>query len=540
MSTDATQPLPSDPDQFRQLLDERDKRIAALQHQAAQLELDKQQLQLDKLRLEQQLLLLRKRYYGPRADALSSNSDIAQMLLEFAVELEARPIDPADLPPEQAAAPIDPATIRRVRKGRRNLADFDKLEVIRKVHDLNESQRCCPCCNNPRVKIGEETTWQIEYIPASFVRIENVQIKYACKHCEQQALNPQITLADKPRPPIDKGMAGPGLLAYVVTSKYADYLPLYRLENIFARNGFEIDRATQSIWCADVARIVSPLYNLMVQRVLASHVVATDDTVMPMLAVGKTKPARMWVYVGDQDHPYNVFDFTLSRSRDGPGQFLAGYNQVLLADGYGGYDGVVVAGAIIRAGCWAHARRKFVDAEKTEPRIATEAVAFIRQLYAIEDKAKDMDAMQRLALRREQSQPILQSLHDKLLAWKQRLLPRHPMSEAVGYALNQWQELNVFVNDGSVLIDNNISERQMKRIVLNRKNSLFVGNENAGRTAAILSSITSSCQRHEIDPQRYLTQLLTNMPGTPTSRLAQWLPDAWKKNQAALPGVGLA
>jgi hypothetical protein len=347
-------------------------------------------------------------------------------------------------------------------------------------------------------------------------------------------------LADKPVQPIDKGMAGPGLLAYVITSKYADYLPLYRLQNIFARNGFEIDRATQGVWCGDVAAIVRPLYKLMIQRVLASHVIATDDTVMPMLAVGKTRPARMWVYVGDDDHPYNVFDFTLSRSRDGPSQFLADYKEVLLTDAYGGYNGVVVAGEIIRAGCWAHARRKFIEAEKTEPRIATEAVTLIRQLYAVEDNARGLDATQRLALRQEQSQPTLQSLHGKLLAWKQQLLPKHPMSEAIGYALNQWQELSVFVTDGSVPIDNNISERQMKRIVLNRKNSLFVGNERAGHTAAILSSITSSCQRQGIDPQRYLTQLLTNLPGTPTSQLEQWLPDAWKKNQAELPGVGLA
>ena len=214
------------------------------------------------------------------------------MLLTFAAELETRPVDAEDLPPDDRPGPAEVGTVRRVRRGRRNLAGFDQLPVIRKEHDLPEDQKPCPCCGEMRQKIGEETSWQIEYIPGHFERIEHVRIKYACKHCEQNAENPSIELADKPTQPIDKGMAGPGLLAYVVTSKFADYLPLYRLEAIFARNGFEIDRATQSVWCRDVADLVKPLYDLMVQRVLASHVVCTDDTVMPMLAPGKARPSR--------------------------------------------------------------------------------------------------------------------------------------------------------------------------------------------------------------------------------------------------------
>ena len=324
-------------------------------------------------------------------------------------------------------------------------------------------------------------------------------------------------------------MAGPGLLAYVVTAKYADYLPLYRLQNIFERNGFEIDRATQCVWCGDVADIIKPLYDLMVRRALQSHVVCTDDTVMPMLWPGKTKQARLWVYIGDGHNPYNVFDFTLGRSRDGPTTFLKDYKQTLLADAYGGYDGVVVGNEITRAGCWAHARRKFVDAEKTHPKIAQEAVGIIGQLYAIEHKAGEAGVEDRLGLRQSQSQPILARLRDRLWTWKDQLLPKHPMAEAVNYALNQWNELSVFATDGAVPIDNNVSERDIKRIVLNRKNSLFVGNERGGRTAAILSSLTSTCKRHGIDPQHYLTQLLTNLPATPMSEIVQWLPDEWKR-----------
>jgi transposase len=175
----------------------------------------------------------------------------------------------------------------------------------------------------------------------NFERIHHVRKKYACPGCESSGEHPQIETAAKPESAIDKGLAGPGLLAYIVTSKFSDYLPLYRLEDIFERQGFEISRATQSVWCGDVADLVEPLYELMAERVRTSHVVATDDAIMPMLSKGKVVNARMWVYVGDDAHPYNVFDFTLNRGRDGPKYFLKDYRQVLLADAYGGYNGVV-------------------------------------------------------------------------------------------------------------------------------------------------------------------------------------------------------
>jgi transposase len=519
--------LPDDSILLKELLGQREARIADLQRRHADLQRERDELQVAKLRLEVELLRLKKWYYGPRADDLKHYADVAQMLLEFATNLEARPVNPQDLVAEEPWPEI--GAVRRVRRGRRNLADFENVPVVRREHDLPEDQKGCPCCGEVRQRIGEESSWQVEYIPGHFERIEHVRIKYACKHCEQNAENPQIMLADKPLQPIDKGMAGPGLLAYVVTSKYADYLPLYRLESIFARNGLEISRATQSIWCRDVVEIVKPLFDLMVMRVLASHVICTDDTVMPMLWPGKTKQARMWVYVGDETNPYNVFDFTLGRGRDGPVKFLGSYRQTLLADGYGGYDGVVVGNEMIRAGCWAHARRKFVDAEKAHGPIAAEAVGIIKRLYAVEDRGKELDIPSRLSLRQSESVPILSALKDKLFGWRDQLLPKHPMAEAVNYALNQWNELSVFTADGAVPIDNNISEREMKRVVLNRKNSLFVGNERGGQTAAILSSMTSTCRRHGIDPQRYLTQLLTNLPATPMSRLIDWLPDQWRR-----------
>lgn len=522
-------PLPEDPQALKAM-------VLSLQAEREQLRQqlqgEKQRFELQTQHLQQELLRLKKMVYGPRADRLSTAADVAQLLLEFAATLEQRPIDAGDLPAGSESA----GELRRVqrRRGRRHLASFEHLPLTRRVYDLSAQERACPGCGSERRRIGEESSWQIEYIPARFERIEHVRVKYGCRHCEGAAENPRIETAAKATAAIDKGMAGPGLLAFIVTSKFNDYLPLYRLEDIFERHGFEISRATQSVWCGDVADLLLPLYQCMVERVRQSQVIATDDTPMPMLHPGQVKRARMWVYVGDAQHPYNVFDFTESRGRDGPQQFLQDYRNTLLADAYGGYDGVVVGNQMRRAGCWAHARRKFVDAEASAPEIATEAVACVRALYQLEEQAKNFDAVARLALRQAQSLPLLTHLRDRLLLWKQQLLPKHPMTEAVNYALHQWPELSVFCSDGAVPLDNNVSEREMKRIVLNRKNSLFVGNARGGRTAAILSSFTSTCRRHAIDPQLYLTQLLVNLPDVGISDLPAWLPDQWKLRQAAM------
>jgi transposase len=232
----------------------------------------------------------------------------------------------------------------------------------------------------------------LERIPARFVRIEEIRCKYVCTACEQAAVQtgPQIVVADKPVAPIDKGLAGPGLLAYIATAKFADFMPLYRLEAIFERMGFAIDRATQCIWMRDIAELALPLQQLMIQRVLASHLIATDDTVLPMQAPGKTKKARIWIYRGDDEHPYNVFDFTVSRGRDGPAQFLKDFHGVLQADAYGGYEGICVGGGITQAGCWAHARRKFVDTQTLAPAVTGSALELIGQLFAIERSAEGL------------------------------------------------------------------------------------------------------------------------------------------------------
>jgi transposase len=489
------------------------------------------ELRVEMLRLQLELERYKKWYYGPRADRLQSPGDLAQMLLNFAEQMDRKPINPDDVP--SRSEPAEELRLLKRRKGRRNLANFENLPVTTQVHELSAAERACPCCGIERKEIGADESWQVEYLPGHFERIHHLRKKYACTSCESNGNNPRMETAAKPEMAIDKGMAGPGLLAYIVTSKFSDYLPLYRLEDIFERQGFEISRATQSVWCGDIADLAEPLYELMAERVRASHVVATDDTIMPMLSKGKTTNARMWVYVGDDGYPYNIFDFTLNRGRDGPKYFLKDYREVLLADAYGGYNGVVAGNQITRAGCWAHMKRKVIDAEKAAPEIAREAVERVRALYAVERQCKDASVEERLQLRQQQSAPLLAQLREQLLSWKEQLLPKHPMAEAVNYALGQWTELNVFCTDGAVSIDNNVSEREMKRVVLNRKNSLFVGNPRGGRTAAILASLTSTCRRHDIDPQLYLTQLLTNLSQVRKSELPNWLPDQWKRLHAA-------
>jgi len=514
-----------------------------------------QRLETEKLLMKIQLDRLLKWFYGRKADSLSPERDLAQMLLKFAGHVEglaSNQVDGAGKAADTGGAArvgggADAATkgsdAGRKKKGhskggRRDIGAMNHLPTKEQKHDLPEGEKTCACCSKRKDPIGEFITWVLERIPSHFERIKIVQLRYACKSCEQSGRNPQIAMAEKPRGPIAKGMAGPGLLAAIVTNKFSDYTPLYRIEYIMARAGIAIDRGTMSVWCREVAELLIPMYDLMVRRVLNSRTIETDDTVMPMQAEGKVAKTRMWTYRGDQLNPYNIFDFTLTRSSQGPTTFLAAYRETLVADAYSGYDAIVGANHMTRAGCMAHARRYFVDAQLVSPKIAAEAVEVFGRLYEVERRGKPLDAAARLALRRAESVPIMKELRAKIDEWKKGQLPKSPISEACEYALNQWATLTVFLEDGAVPIDNNAGEREMKRIVLGRKNSLFVGNERGGRTMAILASFTSTCKRHGIDPERYLTQVLANlpdMPDMPESDLEMWLPDEWKKRDIPPP-----
>jgi len=538
--------LPDDIDELKRLLvaresqlAQRDQVIAEHQNTIATLTQQRDAYYLEKLRLEVRLAKSLKQAYGPRADRLSTPG---QLLLDFGGLLDALVTDAADLPAEpDEGVPRERAASRRLRtRGRRDIGSLDHLPLIEQVYELTDELCRCPTCQAAREKIGTAISYTIEYLPGSFVRVKHIQHKYACRHCEQNGYNPNIALAAKTGgSPIDKGLPGPGLLAYVATAKFSDYLPLHRLQHIFARQGFELDRSTMCLWLADVARLVRPLYDRMVQRALASHVLATDDTVMPLLQPKKAKQARMWIYQGDEAHPYNVFAFTESRQRDGPAAFLKDFRGTLLADAYGGYDGIVLNQELPRAGCWAHARRKFVDNEKAAPQVARAILRPINGLFDLEKRLQDLDADERLGRRQAEAVPLLDVLHALLVEQKAKLLPKHPLAEAIGYTLNQWRELTLFTTDPAVPIHNNLAEQQMKRIALLRKNALFAGSSRGGETAAILSSLTSTCRRHAINPQTYLTQLLANLPDTPISRVDQWLPDEWKESSASPPAASL-
>ena len=354
---------------------------------------------------------------------------------------------------------------------------------------------------------------------------------------------PAIVSAVKPAMPIHKGLPGPGLLAHVIVSKYCDHLPLYRQENISTRQGVLLPRSTTCDWMAACADLLRPLYDLMVATVLLSRWLHTDDTTVKNLGhdPGTTDKARLWVYLGDRQQPLNVFDFTINRQRDGPQQFLKNYRGYLHADAFSGYDGLYLPdpqggqAAIIEVACNAHARRKFYDARDSDALRAHYALAYYSQLYELERaaKANHFDDAQRLHMRQDLAVPILNKFHTWLEQQRREVLPKSPIAEAIGYALNNWTALCRYTEAGFLAIDNNVAEREMKQIATGRKNWYFVGSANGGRTAAVLYSFTSTCHRLQMDPWVYLQDVLTRLPELPPDQLTELLPDRWKAARQA-------
>jgi transposase len=352
---------------------------------------------------------------------------------------------------------------------------------------------------------------------------------------------PVVIAAPKPAMPIAKGMAGPGLLAHLIVSKYVDHLPLYRLESIYERQGLFLPRSTLCDWLLACGQLLRPLYDRLVYWTLLSRSLHTDDTSLK-LQDPKThllSTARMWTYVGDDAHRYNVFDFTLNRKRDGPQQFLAGYQGYLHADAFSGYDCLYLpdpltsTARIIEVACNAHARRKFYEARTSDVLRSHQALAYYRQLYELERQAKDFSASQRLQMRQELSLPILAKFHAWIEKEHPEVLPKSPMAEALGYARNNWSALVRYTEAGFLDIDNNVAEREMKRIAIGRKNWLFVGSPQGGQMAAVMLSFTSTCHRLDIEPWAYLQDVLTRLPTMRSGQLDELLPDRWQAEQRA-------
>ena len=483
-----------------------------------------------------------RRYYGPRSERF----DPRQLLL-FGQAIDQLPLDEAAI----AAEAGEPLVTRRIKKrhnhGRSPLPEH--LERIEIEHDLDDSQKACPACGCERCRIGAEISEQLEYFPASFKVLKHVRPKYGCPKCDHDGYDPQIATAEKPPQPIAKGLAGPSLLAYVVVSKLGDHLPLYRLERIFERQQVHVARSTMCAWMAAAGELVRPLVERMIERVKQSQVIHTDDTPVPIQSPGELpggqpgkqsaakqcRKGRIWCYLGDDQHPYTVYDYTPNRKRAGPVKWLGKYKGFLQADAYSGYDEVFNREQVTEVACWAHARRKFYDAQDSDRQRALEMLALVGELYAVEREAKEqqLDEAARLALRQQRSVPVLARIKTWLDA--EVVLPRSPMAAAIGYAKNQWAALNTYTTQGFLNIDNNAAERALKRVALGRKNWLFAGHDAAAANTARLWSLIASAERHALDPQRYLTSVLAKIGQTPAEDLEQFLPDTWKAEDAAEP-----
>lgn len=412
---------------------------------------------------------------------------------------------------------------RKQKHGRRIIPDNLPTEEI--LHELPEEQRLCPIDGKPMPAIRYEISEQLDYEPAKLKRIQHKRAVYACAAKHDEAT---LITAPKPAEAVEKCLAAPGLLAGVVVGKFGDHLPGYRMEDILSRGGVNLNRSTLYDWMAAVADVTKPLYELMKQLVLQSKIIQTDDTSVKLidpLAEGGSRTARFWAYLGDNDHPFEVYDFTVSRERHGPQEFLRDYSGYLQADAYGGYDGIYLQsnGAIKEVACWAHTRRYWHKACEEDPARAHFVLAVVAKLYQVEHAAKEKSAATRQSLREEHSRPMLNDLKTWLDA--EVFLPKSLSGKAATYTLNQWAALNRYLEDGDLSIDNNASERAMRPVAIGRKNWMFVGSKPAGHRAAILMSLIASCKANLVEPWAWLKDVLIQLPLGAT--LDSLLPNIW-------------
>jgi transposase len=438
---------------------------------------------------------------------------------------------------------------RRDEHGRSPLPEH--LERREVVHDLSEAEKLCPCCGLPRVCIGAQTAEQLDLEPAKFFVLRTVKKTYACRHCEPASVPAEQrlqTAGPAEVGPIAKGLCGPGLLAGVITAKFADHTPVHRLAGQLSRSGVEVARSTLGGWLAAAADLLGPLYRLMHARLLLSRVIHGDDTWARLRVEGadRTSKAHLWAYIGDADYPYVVFDFTADYTAAGPQEFLRGYNGYLQADALAQYEGLYGDEGVKHCCCWAHARRKFVAAAEGGDERADVALGLMRRLYAVErqlpallppsdDPAASEQRRhreeQRRKMRQQQAGSVLAELKGWLDEQRPQALPKSPLGQAVGYAVNNWEALCRYQERGYLAIDNNLSERTLRAIALGRNNWMVLGSETGGRTAAVLYSVVATCKHLGIDPFGYLREALPGLFALgqkPTAeQVAEWLPDRW-------------
>jgi transposase len=464
------------------------------------------------------VLKLKRMHFGQRSEKM--NADIGQLELRLE-DLEAN--EAAAEPPPAQLAVIAVNEKAAKKPARRPLP----AELPREIETIAPKQEACPDCGGKLRQLGEDVSEVLEYVPARFKVVRTVRPKLSCACCSRIVQEPA------PNRPIDKGLAGPGLLAHVLVAKYADHLPLYRQSEIYARSGIELDRSTMADWVGGSSRMLRPLVDALRKYVLSTDKLHGDDVPVPVLEPGrgKTKTGRLWTYVRD-DRPAGSaapsavwFAYSPDRKGEHPQNHLQSYRGILQADGFAGFNRLYETGAIVEAACWAHVRRKFFDLHQGHASpVAKEALERIAQLYGIEKEIRGRSPDERKEARQAKSRPLLDSMHAWLKATMLKLSKKSELARAIHYALERWTALMVFVDDGRVEMDNNAAERALRTVAIGRKNYLFAGSDAGGERAAAIYSLLGSAKLNGIDPEAYMTEVLRRVANHRINRIEELLP----------------
>jgi transposase len=502
---------------------------ARAERDVAVAERDQALSQIDRLR--HLLRQLQRAQFGRRSEKL----DPEQLLLAL------EDIEQAVAGNEAADDKKDPAAARtrgdkrRVNRGALP-AHLPRVDVTITPEDTN-----CPCCRAPMHVIGEETSQRLDVVPAQFRVIVTHRPKYACRACEEA-----VVQAPAPERLIKGGLPTEAMVAYVLVAKYAWHLPLYRQAQMLLAQGLDIKRAILAFWVGYAAAELQPLYLRLRELILTSGKIAVDETIAPVLdpGRGRTKKGYFWAIARDDrpwggtDPPAVAYTYAPGRGAVHALKLLDHYRGIVQCDGYAAYKTIANAArdeAITLAFCWAHLRRRFFDIVQGGPApIASEALERIAALYAIEKTIRGRSAGERRAVRQEKSKPLVLALKVWLEQQLTRVSGKATIAEDIRYALNHWDGLARFLDDGRIELDTNIVERSIRPIVLNRKNALFAGHDHGAENWACIASLIETCKLNGIDPQAYVTDVLTKLVNLwPASRLDELMPWAWAAEHSA-------
>ncbi|MGA9891691.1 MAG: IS66 family transposase [Xanthobacteraceae bacterium] len=480
-------------------------------------------------RLRHLLLQLKRMHFGARSERLPEEQ------LQLGFEAIEQAIAKADAEAEKRDPELrkDNATKRRASRGALP-SHLPRIEVTMTPEDT-----ACPCCRATMTVIGEDTSERLDVIPAQFRVIVTKRPKLACRACAGT-----VVQAPAPARLIEGGIPTEAMVAHVLVARYADHLPLYRQSQILARQGVILDRSTLSFWMGYAAAEVAPVVARLREMMLASTRIFADETVVPVLdpGRGRTKQGYFWAIARD-DRPWGgsqppavVYSYAPGRGHTHANTLLGGYRGILQCDGYAAYKkfaGSKSAGtSVTLAFCWSHVRRGFYDLAKAKAPIAMEALQRIAALYEIEARVRGKSAADRLAARQAESKPLVTELRIWFEAQIAKLPARGPTAEAIRYALNHWEGLERFLDDGRIELDNNSVERSIRPVALSRKNSLFAGSDEGGENWACLASLVETCKLNHVNPQAYFTDLLTRLVnGWPQKRIDELMPWFWAPPQ---------